>query len=435
MNIAIWHNLPSGGASRALHQHIKGLAERGHSIEIWTSSLADSHFLDVDRYVSRTHILPLSIATRLRTEYLDDVRSLLFLNSTRINRMMDFCQACAQEIEQGNFDVLFANSCHYFNMPYIGRFITRIPKLLYLQEPNRSLYEAYPSLVWQGLPPLSENYLNWPYYKQYVFNQLSVNRARVLVREESRNYATYDKVLVNSFFSNESLLRAYGSPGNVCYLGVDHNLFTWLDRPREPFVLGLGSFHPPKQPDLAIRAIAQIPESIRPKLVWIGNIANKDYMNELLALSAQLQVNFEPRQYIPHEELVVLLNTASCLIYPSALEPFGFAPLEANACGLPVVAVAEGGVRETVIDGYNGLLTSREPKHIAQTISRVLTDSALAKQLSSNGRQIVLEQWGVKQAVDRIENYLFTVVNPNRKNEELQPVSYQQGALESLLVH
>ncbi|GAB3997863.1 hypothetical protein GCM10028807_44010 [Spirosoma daeguense] len=409
MKIAVWHNLPSGGASRALHQHIKGLAERGHSIEVWTSSLADSKFLDVDQYVDKTHILPLSINTRLRVEYIDNVRSLWFLNSTRIKRMMAFCEACGQQIEKGGFDVLFANSCHFFNMPFIGRYVNNIPKLLYLQEPNRSLYEAYPKFMWEGLSPFSEHWHDLHYYKQFWANQFSIHRARVLVREEVKNYQAYDKVLVNSYFSNESLLRAYGGPGDVCYLGIDESMFPYLNLPRKPFVMGLGSFHPPKQPDVAIRAIAKIPEALRPPLVWVGNISRKGYLEELQALSKELGVVFEPRQYVSHEELIQLLNTTSCLLYTSALEPFGYAPLEANACGAPVVAIGEGGVRETVRDDFNGLLTSRDTGEIAQALERVLTNPELAHRLSANGRKMVRDQWDISHAVDRIEQFLVRV--------------------------
>jgi glycosyltransferase involved in cell wall biosynthesis len=45
------------------------------------------------------------------------------------------------------------------------------------------------------------------------------------------------------------------------------------------------------------------------------------------------------------------------MAYAPRLEPLGLAPLEAGACGLPVVAVAEAGVRETVVDGITGSLT------------------------------------------------------------------------------
>ncbi len=67
------------------------------------------------------------------------------------------------------------------------------------------------------------------------------------------------------------------------------------------------------------------------------------------------------------------------MLYTSQLEPFGLAPLEANSCGTPVVAVAEGGVRETIKDGLNGFLVDDEPEAIAQAIKLLLSDAELAR--------------------------------------------------------
>ena len=52
--------------------------------------------------------------------------------------------------------------------------------------------------------------------------------------------------------------------------------------------------------------------------------------------------------------------------YASFLEPLGLAPLEAMSFGLPVVAIKEGGLRETVIDGYNGLSWWIDLQNISQ---------------------------------------------------------------------
>ena len=48
-------------------------------------------------------------------------------------------------------------------------------------------------------------------------------------------------------------------------------------------------------------------------------------------------------------------HRATAMVYAPCLELIGLAPLEANACRLPVVAVAEGSVRETIVDGVYGL--------------------------------------------------------------------------------
>lgn len=53
---------------------------------------------------------------------------------SRIHAMDEACQQCAEQIDAGDFDVLFANSCRFFGVPSIARYV-RLPTVLYLQEP------------------------------------------------------------------------------------------------------------------------------------------------------------------------------------------------------------------------------------------------------------------------------------------------------------
>ena len=410
MNIAVWHNLPSGGASRALHQHIKGLAGRGHQLTVYTTSMADSAYLDVEQYAGVAKIVPLSLTIRIRHQYRDQLRSLALLPDTQIDWMMAACRQSAEQIRAGKHDVLFANSCQHFMMPYIGRFID-LPKVLYLGEPNRSLFEAFPTQRWAALPPAAGRWREAAYRKAFWNDIFEQRQARVRVREEIANYHSFDTVLLNSYFSNESVLKAYGSGGEVCYLGIDTDLFPHLNLARKSFVLGLGAFFPHKRPDTAIRTLAQLPVTHRPPLIWVGNMGNQAYVAEMKWLATQLGVDFQPRERVPQAELIELLNTATCLLYTSELEPFGFAPLEANACGLPVVAVAEGGIRETVIDERNGLLAPRDPAQLAAAVNRLMADTELQRRLSEQGRTWVAENWSTKLAIDRLESALAKAVD------------------------
>jgi len=77
-----------------------------------------------------------------------------------------------------------------------------------------------------------------------------------------------------------------------------------------------------------------------------------------------------------------------------------------------VVAVAEGGVRETIIDGVNGLVVQHEPEAMAQAIHRLMQDNKLTAQLAKNGLRIVQEKWSVNAAVDRLERELTRAVMP-----------------------
>ena len=66
------------------------------------------------------------------------------------------------------------------------------------------------------------------------------------------------------------------------------------------------------------------------------------------------------------------------MVYAPCLELIGLAPLEANACRLPVVAVAEGSVRETIVDGVYGLRVQLEQRAVDLGIERLVRDRKLA---------------------------------------------------------
>jgi glycosyltransferase involved in cell wall biosynthesis len=105
------------------------------------------------------------------------------------------------------------------------------------------------------------------------------------------------------------------------------------------------------------------------------------------------------------------LNKAALLLYTSRLEPFGFAPLEANACGLPVVGIAEGGIRETIRDGVNGFLVDPEPESIARAAESLLDDLGLARRLGETAVDYVRREWSVEDSVTRLETILLQVAS------------------------
>ena len=116
------------------------------------------------------------------------------------------------------------------------------------------------------------------------------------------------------------------------------------------------------------------------------------------------------RKLASHKDLIDLLNRAAMLVYWPRLEPFGLAPLEANACGLPMVAVAEGGVRETILDGVNGLLVDDDPTALARGIQRLFADPSYALRLGNGGGDLVNQRWPLRASIDRLEQRLSEVV-------------------------
>lgn len=404
MRIAIWHNLPSGGGKRALFNQVKGLVDRGHELEIWCPESADPDYLPLSEFAPE-HRLPFATPiARDRRELFK--RGLLRLRGedSFVHEMNRHSRQVAAEIGRGRFDVVFSAPCRFFLVPRLGIFLrgSGSPSVLYLQEPNRTRYEAMPELPWLAR---RESILKRPFsaraWTSKVQDTVRIDHLRKAARREFEDARSYDRILVNSFFSRESIARAYGLDAYFCPLSYDTSLFRRLpETVKGEFVLGLGAMQPHKGIDSALAAVSRL-ASPRPSLVWVANVADEDYRKAMVERAVELGVELEVRERISDELLVELLNRARLLLYTSHLEPFGYAPVEAGACGTPVVAVAEGGVRETIVDGVNGLLCNRDPNELAAAMNQVLQNPDLAIRLGAEGERLA-QRWSADRATDAL---------------------------------
>jgi len=160
MRIAVWHNLLSGGAKRALYDQVRELVRRGHYVEAWCPSTADLSYLPLRELIPE-HVIPFewqprahaNRTTRFGAEYTEPI--------ARLDALNRLWQQCAEEINRGEFDLLFANTCWMIRVAAVGRYV-RFPKILYLQEPYRPFYEATPRLPWLALEPTPRWYTPRP---------------------------------------------------------------------------------------------------------------------------------------------------------------------------------------------------------------------------------------------------------------------------------
>lgn len=397
----MWHDLPSGGGKRAFYDHIAGLLDRGHEIESWCTSTADQEFLPLGALVVE-HVVPMAVPG-LAGRGLSRISNGATGIYAKLRAIDEHTRQCAEQINRASFDVLLAGSSRTVAASPIGRYV-ETPSVLYLQEPCRSLYEALPRLPWPALPSRHSSPAT---AVQRLRDAIRIRALRVQARQELESVRAYDRLLANSYFSRESILRAYGIDARVCYLGVDTKRYIDHAFPRERLVVGIGAIVRPKRVDVAIAAVAALPAP-RPILTWIGNGADERYLRGLIDLAKRLDVTFNPLIAIPHSQVVDVLNQASVMIYAPRLEPFGYAPLEAGACGLPVVAKAEGGVRETVVHGETGLLVA-DDEELAPALSRLLAEQSLMRRMGAKARHNVETRWSLDAATERLESHLAAV--------------------------
>jgi glycosyltransferase involved in cell wall biosynthesis len=190
-------------------------------------------------------------------------------------------------------------------------------------------------------------------------------------------------------------LAAYGTRPDRTYVvpcGVDHDRFCPGPAPQRPEarprVLTLGRLVPRKGVDTVIKAMAQVPGA---ELVVVGGpdqarLNDDPEITRLRRVAARAQVldqvTFAGR--LGHEDVPELLRSADVVVSTPWYEPFGIVPLEAMACGVPVIASAVGGHLDTVTDGVTGLLVPpRDPDRLASRIRDLLADPARRRALGA----------------------------------------------------
>ena len=131
--------------------------------------------------------------------------------------------------------------------------------------------------------------------------------------------------------------------------------------------------------DDVIRALALVP---RTELLIAGGpdvaeLGDDSEVRRLILLAAKMRVLDRVRLLgrVSRSELPALLRSADIVVCMPWYEPFGMVPLEAMACGRPVVASAVGGIVDTVVDGATGtLVRPQRPDMLAHALRRLLAD-------------------------------------------------------------
>ncbi|HEX9343329.1 MAG TPA: glycosyltransferase [Actinomycetota bacterium] len=165
-----------------------------------------------------------------------------------------------------------------------------------------------------------------------------------------------------------------------------------------------------------ITALAELPSA---ELVIAGGPAAERLDRDpearrLRALAEELGVadRVDFRGQMGHEQLPPLLRSADAVVCVPWYEPFGIVPLEAMACGAPVVASAVGGLVDSVVDGATGLhVPPRRPDLIAAALAELLADPARRAAFGRAGARRVSRRYGWGRIAGRtLDAYLQTTL-------------------------
>ena len=169
-----------------------------------------------------------------------------------------------------------------------------------------------------------------------------------------QNSFSVDLFIANSRFVRERIWKFYRRKSQLLYPPIDTELFTVKKELAGDFYVAAGRFVPFKRLDLVAEAFSTMPDK---NLVLIGDGPEM----EKIRLKAQGQSNITFLGFASPVVMQKYLSEAKALIFPSE-EDFGILPVEAQACGTPVIAYAKGGALETVIGINHRVSEHQTPK-------------------------------------------------------------------------
>ena len=187
---------------------------------------------------------------------------------------------------------------------------------------------------------LQDQYLRMAGLDRGVRGWLARGMLRRIRAWDVRTAEDVDHFIADSAFIADRIRRAYGREAEVIYPPVDVEAFP-LHRDKADYYLAASRLVPYKRLDLVVEAFSAMPDR-RLKVIGDGPERSK------LEAMARGHANIELLGYQPTAALRETMQKARAFVF-AAEEDFGIIPVEAQACGTPVIAFGRGGTRETVV--------------------------------------------------------------------------------------
>jgi len=267
------------------------------------------------------------------------------------------------------------------------------PNIWYCHTPVRAFYDRYDAFI-----------KNQQFFHRQLF------RIWVLIHRslDQRSIRHINKILANSDNTKNRIERFYHRDSMVIYPPVDTTRYAFLEY--NTFWLSVNRIYPEKRIDLQLEAFRQMPEE---RLVIAGGYAPGDHSTQYFEkLQRQLPPNASLMGEVSEQELVHLYATCKGLICTAIDEDFGLTPLEAMASGKPVIAVDEGGFRET-ITSETGMLVEASQDAIIAAIKKISQNPASFREACIERAK----QFDLSIFNERITSAVKSVYSPHAGNQ------------------
>ncbi len=219
-----------------------------------------------------------------------------------------------------------------------------------------------------------------------------------------RNIRRADQIITISETSKNEILRFYPEAKEkitVIPLGLHKRYRVLPEVTKQKYLLYVGSINERKNVTGVIEAFELLPEAFGYSLMIVGNFFRNFSINdktEHIFQRAKANKKIVFKANVSDEELVKIYNQASLFIFPSFYEGFGLPPLEAMACGTPVITSRLSSMPEVCSDAA-GYVDPYDIVDIAKKIQTVLENDKLQQDMRSKGLEHI-KQFSWEQAAD-----------------------------------
>lgn len=328
----------------------------------------------------------------------------LIISFLNIYFLINISKKIGKKIDSRNYSFVFLHhNKDYVQTPFLAKFLNT-KTIYFCAEPQRQFYD-------KGLlKSFKSNKQSGKTIYTFLTDLLDIPCKNYLSKKiellDYENIQHCDVVLTNSYYSYESILSAYGIVSKVVYLGGDvfpkksANKISKKNQTKKQ-IISVGAINALKGFEFIINSIALVDENIRPNFMIVGNSIDKVYSKKIEEVAIDKNVKLNIKVNVSDDDLYQYLNQSYLFAYAPFLEPLGLAPLEAMSMGLPVIAVKEGGLRETIANGKNGFLVDRDNDLFADAISKLISDKDKHNLIKKHNVKSIQDFWNWEMAYQR----------------------------------
>lgn len=255
-------------------------------------------------------------------------------SQTKYRAYLALMPLAIEQVDLSSYDLIISSS------HAVAKGVTTGPNQLhicYCHSPIRYAWDMQPQYLKEA--NLERGIRSW--IARYILHRIR--------QWDHRTANGVDHFVANSGYIARRIWKTYRRESTVIYPNVAVEEFTQQNK-KEEFYLTASRMVPYKKIDLIVRAFAAMPDK---KLIVIGDGPQLNKVKQ----SATSNISI-----LGYQETPVLrdyMQRAKAFVF-AAEEDFGITPVEAQACGTPVIAYGKGGSLETVIDGKTGILFSMQ---------------------------------------------------------------------------